>query len=145
MKKAKTIAKQSEAQLHRQVCDYLRAQYPNVLFTSEASGLRLTMGQAVQMKRLRSGNGFPDLMIFEPRGSYHGLFIELKAEGTRLTKKDGTWATEHLVDQGNVICDLAGLGYFAEFCIGFDEAKRIIDSYLRLQVRILPCSLNDHH
>jgi hypothetical protein len=119
-----------EAILHRQVCDYLRKQYPNVLFTSEASGLRLTMGQAVQMKRLRSCNGFPDLMIFEPRGKYHGLLIELKAEGTKLLNKNDYFATDHLAKQADVIWDLKSKLYYAEFAVGFDEAKRIIDAYL---------------
>lgn len=120
-----------EAALHRHVCDYLRAQYPHVLFTSEASGLRLTIGQAKQMKRLRSGNGFPDMMIFEPRGDYHGLFIELKAEGTKLTKKSGGWATVHLAEQSEILCDLTEKGYLAEFAVGFEEAKQIIDEYLK--------------
>jgi hypothetical protein len=123
-----------EAILHRQVCDYLRKQYPDVLFTSEASGLRLTMGQAVQMKRLRSCNGFPDLMIFEPRRINNrecfGLFLELKAEGTKLLNSEGYYATPHLREQRNLLDKLSLRCYFAEFAVGFDEAKRIIDEYL---------------
>ncbi len=124
-----------EAILHRQVCDYLRKQYPNVLFTSEASGLRLTMGQAVQMKRLRSCNGFPDLMIFEPKRmsndrEYFGLFLELKADGTKLRNSDGYYATPHLREQRKLLDKLSTRCYFAEFAVGFDEAKRIIDEYL---------------
>ena len=68
----------AEENLQIAVCNYLRAQYPKVLFNSDLSGIKLTMGQAVKAKKLRSSKGFPDLVIYEPRGNYHALFLELK-------------------------------------------------------------------
>lgn len=59
-----------------------------------------------------------------------GLFIELKKEGTRLKKKNGEWATEHIAEQAKVLNDLRERGYCAEFAVGFDEAKAIVDKYL---------------
>ena len=129
----------SEKTLHRQVCDYLRYQYPKVIFSSDLSGAtKLTIGQGKALKNLRSGRGFPDLQIMEPRGKYHGLFIELKAEGTDLLKKKMVdaygypmWSTPHIREQHEMLEALEQRGYRAEFAIGFDDAKEIIDNYLK--------------
>ncbi|MCM1218179.1 MAG: hypothetical protein NC548_27150 [Lachnospiraceae bacterium] len=59
-----------------------------------------------------------------------GLYIELKKDGTRLKKRNGSWATEHIAEQAEVLDKLRRRGYCAEFAVGFDEAKRIIDEYL---------------
>lgn len=63
-------------------------------------------------------------------GSWSGLFLELKKEGTRLKKKNGDWANEHIAAQAEVLEKLHQRGYCAEFAVGFEEAKRIIDEYL---------------
>lgn len=125
--------KPKEKNIHTQVATYIKMQYPDVLFNSDAAGVRLTLGQAIQMKKLRSGNGFPDLMIFEPRGDFFGLFIELKREGERVWLKDNSLSTdEHIREQHGMLKDLNERGYFATFACGFEEAKEIIDSYLKL-------------
>lgn len=70
-----------------------------------------------------------------------GLFLELKKEGetlypgsrakNRYKSKDGKeYKTEHLMEQADYLYELRERGYCAEFAIGFDEAKRIIDEYL---------------
>lgn len=126
----------SEAILQQQVADYLRLQYPNVLFRSDfGAGLRMTMGQAVRQKRLNGGRrAWPDMFIAEPIGvgcnAKHGLFIELKKEGTRLKKKSGEWASEHIAEQAAMLSDLQDRGYKATFAIGFEDAKLQIDEYL---------------
>jgi len=129
----------SEKTLHRQVCDYLRYQYPKVIFNTDLSGAtKLTMGQAVAIKRLRSNRGWPDLFIAEPRNGYNGFFLELKKEGTSLLKKRGNdaygypaFASDHIREQYEMIEELRARKYKAEFAIGFDEAKKIIDQYLK--------------
>ena len=124
----------SEKILHRQVCDYIRAQYPKVMFNSDMSGAtRLTIGQAVAMKRLRSNRGWPDLFLAEPRAIFHGLFIELKPEGTKLYKRDTTPATPHIAEQETCLFELENRGYAAAFGVGFDDTKFIIDTYLNLK------------
>lgn len=62
--------------------------------------------------------------------SFYGLFLELKKDGTRLKKKNGEWATEHIAEQAAVLEELSERGYCAEFAVGFEEAKKIIDEYL---------------
>lgn len=131
-----------EEVVQQQVADYLRLQYPDVLFHSDfGSGIKLTIGQAAKQKRLNGGRrAWPDMFIAEPaprcvEGSwdykYNGLFIELKKEGVRLKKRNGEWATEHIAEQANILEMLRARGYRAEFARGFEEAKGLIDDYLR--------------
>lgn len=131
----------SEADLQVQVADYLRLQYPSVMFHSDfGSGIKLTMGQAIKQKRQNGGRrAWPDMFIAEPNcyencGAdiwTHGLFIELKRPGTRIFKKDGTLVADpHIREQFDTLEALRKRGYAAEFACGFDEAKKIIDKYL---------------
>lgn len=121
-----------ESDLQVQVADYLRLRYPKVLFHSDfGSGIKLTKGQAMKQYRQNGGRrGWPDMVLAEPRNGLHGLFIELKAKGVRLKKKDGTWASSHLEEQNEVLNKLQRKGYAAYFAVGFEEAKQIIDDYL---------------
>lgn len=121
-----------ESDLQVMVADYLRLQYPTVLFHSDfGSGIKLTMGQAAKQKRQNGGRrAWPDMFIAEPGALYAGLFIELKKEGTRLKKKSGEWATPHIAEQAEVLSKLVDKGYLAKFACGFDQAKEIIDGYL---------------
>ena len=129
----------TESELQVAVADYIRLRYPNVLFHSDfGSGIKLTKGQAIKQKRQNGGRrGWPDMFIAEPRvwqlyyhWDYYGLFLELKKEGTRLRKKDGSWATAHIAEQAEILQTLQHKGYKARFAVGFEEAKKIIDEYL---------------
>lgn len=120
-----------EKTLHRGVCDYLRLQYPGTLFNSDLAGAtKLTAGQAVQLKHLRNHRGYPDLVIYEPRNGYAGLFLELKREGERIYKKDGSPASDHISEQMDCLLELRDRGYKAEMAVGFEEAREIIDNYM---------------
>ena len=132
----------TELELQAQVADYLRLQYPNVLFHSDfGSGIKLTMGQAAKQKRLQGGRrAWPDMFIAQPAqrsweypDAYYkfGLFLELKRPGVKIYKKNGEIvADEHIREQAGVLEMLRMRGYAAEFAVGFDEAKKIIDEYL---------------
>jgi hypothetical protein len=123
----------TEKSLHRQVCTYLKYQYPDILFNTDLSGAtKLTIGQAKSMKVLRSCKGWPDLFLAEPRANFHGLYLELKAPDTKLKKvKTDEWDTPHIAEQAEMLKKLNERGYCAEFAIGFDEAKELIDNYLK--------------
>ena len=127
----------SEADIQVQVADYLRLQYPSVMFHSDfGSGVKLTMGQAIKQKRQNGGcRAWPDMFIAEPHDDLlrpkHGLFIELKKAGTKIYTKKGTLvADQHIREQFDMLEQLHNKGYIAEFACGFDEAKEIIDNYL---------------
>lgn len=131
--------KESTLQCH--VADYLRLQYPNALFHSDfGSGLKLTPGQArVQYRQNGGRRAWPDLFIAEPRSVqigkdkyyFDGLFIEIKRDGTRILKKDGTLVADaHIREQHALLQQLERRGYMARFGVGFDNCKSIIDEYL---------------
>ncbi len=121
----------TEEQLHKQICTYIKMQYPKVIFISDLAGVKLTMGQAKKLKHLRSSKGFPDIFIYE-RGLHHiGLFLEVK----RVTpfKKDGTLKASqnnHIEEQSKFHSRLLIRGYLGGFVWSFDQAKKIIDNYL---------------
>ena len=124
----------SESDLQKMVCDFLRYSYPDLIFRSDfASGLHLTMGQAIVHKRLQSSRAFPDLQILEARGNYHGMFLELKREGVTVYLKNGELSTNpHIMEQADMIRRLNELGYFARFAVGFKEARQAIIEYMEL-------------
>jgi len=120
-----------EKDLHKQICIYIKAQYSSVIFNTDLSGIKLTIGQAKKAKRLRSSKSFPDITIYETNNIYHGLFLEVKKVSP--FKKDGTlFKSEHLENQAEMIRKLNKRGYLAQFVWTFDKAKYIIDNYLKL-------------
>lgn len=139
----------SEHNLYEQIARYLQLQYPDVIYRFDLSAdLKLTMGQAAKHKRLHPERGYPDLFIAKPKdvkiitkldGGYNlvetkplgGLYLEIKKDGEKLTKKDGSWRTPHIAEQAEMLERLRQTGYRAEFGVGFDECKQNIDEYLR--------------
>ena len=123
----------SEYTQHKSVADYLKLQYHNIIFTSDSSGIRLTIGSAVKMLALKSRNKIPDLLILEPRGGFAGLIIEMKDINKSPFKKDGELkADKHLIEQADTLKKLNKKGYSAVFATGFDEAVIIINNYMAL-------------
>lgn len=123
-----------EQHLQLQICEYLRIQYPHAIFFSEPSGLRVSIGQAVQLKKMRSFGKLPDMFVAFPNGKYHGLFMELKVEDTTIFKKNGEIvASEHIRQQFDTLTRLYNLGYAAVFAVGFEDAKSKIDRYFSLE------------
>lgn len=138
----------TEHQMYEQIARYLQLHYPEVIYRFDlAADLKLTAGQAAKHKRLHPRRGYPDLFIANRRYDlencveYHGLFLELKKDGEKLLAGnraknrflsiDGKeYKTEHLKEQADVIYELNQRGYEAEFAVGFEEAKQIIEDYL---------------
>ena len=119
----------TEKQLHKQICDYIKLQYPDVLFNTDMSGIKLTIGQAMQAAKLRSSRAFPDIVIYEPNDIYYGLFLEVKRDIP--FKLDGFLKKcDHLKEQIDMITILINKGYYASFVWAFDYAKEIIDAYM---------------
>jgi hypothetical protein len=119
-----------EEDIHIQICEYIRLRYPNAIFTSESSGIRVSMYQAKKLKKMRSCAGLPDILILEPRKNRYGLFLEVKKDDVIIYKKDGDLVSnEHIEEQEEIIHRLNQRGYLASFVIGFDDAKSLIDYY----------------
>ena len=123
--------KKEENQLKHAIADYLLLQYPKVQFRMDWDHIRLTIGQAKQLKRLRSDFKFPDLFIAYPAYNYGGLWLEIKKSKHKIFKKNGELRNErHIVEQQQAINFLNTIGYWAGFVWDFDQAKKIIDWYL---------------
>lgn len=125
----------TEKIIHQQICTYINLQYPNVIYTSDASGMRLTIGLRMEAKAKRCNNYvIPDLIILHPAGGFHGLMLEIKRTRNDLYKKGGGYLkSEHIEAQTKAIEQLNKLGYHSGFACGFEEAKTVIDAYLKLQ------------
>ena len=131
----------TEEKLHKSIIDFILFQYPKVIFNTDSSGIKLTMGQAMKMKKLRSDNGFPDITIYEPKKNYSGLFLEVKKETPY--KKDGILKTmtryrkvgkvkvkyDHLQEQNKMHQRLINRGYKAEFVWSLEMAQKILHDY----------------
>ena len=120
-----------EYKLYKQIATYLRYQYPRVLYHFDPTGLNLSKAQSGMLKAIQCNKGFPDLIIYHACNGYNGLALELKPEGARLFTKDGRPATPHIAEQIKCITILRERWYRADFAVGFDMAKIIIDNYLK--------------
>ena len=115
----------SEQRLQSEVVRYIKLKYPKVRFCASGGGMRTYVSVAKRMKEAGYVKGFPDLQITEARGSFFGLFLELKTEKGRPTKEQKEW-----------IEDLHDRGYEAIICKGIDETIKAIDDYLSMKKTI---------
>lgn len=148
--------KKTEQQLQIELCDWLRDTLPGVHFRSDTgSGAFNSKWEKAIHTRQQSSTSEPDLMILAARRGYHGLVLELKAEGVSLKMKrdgrtirvykdgrgkiiardykirlKGDWASLHIENQYKCLIDYRdNWGYCASFAVGFEEAKKIICWY----------------
>jgi len=99
------------------VANYLH--YLGVLFTATANGVYTSKKQAQIMKAMGLQSGVPDILIFEPRGEYIGLALELKSTKGRPTPAQKMWIEK-----------MKSKGWAAE--IGRPETSiDLIDRYLK--------------
>jgi len=126
-----------EIDIQIMLMQWLKLQYPNVLANASqvlASAPLKYPKYAAKMKAAGNTSGWPDITIAEPRGGFHGLYIELKSEQARVfLKKSGAPDGKHVAKQIAVLEALRERGYKAELCIGLDAAKKVIDDYLLLK------------
>jgi hypothetical protein len=126
--------KHPEYELQKQVCKYLDYQYPKVIYMSDTiAACKLTIPQQVRNKAIqKEGFKCPDLLIFYPKGVYHGLFIELKVETPYLKDGKTLKANQHIKEQDKTMDELRRLGYMACFAWSFEGAVYLIDNYMEL-------------
>lgn len=97
-----------------------------VLFCSSAAGARTSIGTAVKLKRSGLKKGFPDIGIFEPRGSYHGMFIEVKL-GTYPNREQKEWQQE-LTKRGYYALIMPGNLEYHQACVWLEnETKKYLE------------------
>lgn len=98
------------------------------LLHGDSSGVRVSIGCAMKMKRAGAVKGFPDLFLPIPLesypGLYHccGLFIELKRRHGGVVRQE----------QIKINALLRAQGYAVNVCRGADEAIECIREYLSM-------------
>lgn len=121
----------TEEQIQRQVCNYLKTNYPEVLFRSDIAGFNFSKEHRKRIYSLRSGRGFPDLTIYEPNEKYKALFIELKADDVKIIRPDGEISSnEHIQEQVKILEKLQSKGYYTAICIGYEACVEVIKKYM---------------
>lgn len=78
--------------------------------------------EAVRLQKQGVKPGVPDIFLPEPRGQYHGLYIEMKR-----AEKGKTSA-----DQDRWLHHLASRGFMTAVCYSCDSATHIIEQYMKL-------------
>lgn len=123
----------TETEVQIELSRYISSHYKDALFHNDfGSGTKLSFSQAKRQRAMNPIRGFPDLQILEPIGKWSGCFIELKKDGEKIYRKDGRLvADQHIREQADYIIELRGRGYWADFAIGLEQAKRIVDSYMK--------------
>ena len=94
---------------------------PTPLYSATVGGVRLAIHTAKKMKEAGYSKGVPDMLIYEPRGMYAGLAIEVKTEKGRASDEQKEW-----------IRQLNSKGWRAEICKGFEECADVICEYFDL-------------
>lgn len=114
------------------IAQYMQLKHKDIIYRFDLiADFPMKPYQAMRVKRIHPKRGYPDMFIAKPSGNYAGLFLELKAEGVSVLKKDGTLRKDdHLLEQFKFMKELIKVGYKANFAIGFDDAVKQIEGYL---------------
>jgi hypothetical protein len=101
-------------------CEYMVYKYPELalIYHIPNEGKR-SIAYAVRMKRMGLRSGVPDLCLPVARGKWHGMYIEMKADGGKPSIEQSAWQ-----------CKLTAQGYMCITAWSFDYAKDCITAYL---------------
>lgn len=109
--------KTSETAEQITVAQYLEAK--GICYIHVPNEGKRSLAVARILKAMGLKPGFPDLLILEPQGQYHGLAIEMKTKTGKVSKNQATWLRQ-----------LRKKGYAAYVGRGADQAIEIIDWYM---------------
>jgi hypothetical protein len=95
--------------------------YSKLLWCHVGNERRTSIQAGVRLKKKGVKKGVPDILIFEPRGNYNGLAIELKIKPNKTSKEQKQW-----------LDNLTKKGWLTDVCYSFDEFEQLITKYLEL-------------
>ena len=81
------------------------------------------MGARLKAEGLKAGG--PDVCLPTAHGGYIGLYIEMKVKPNKPTEHQKQW-----------LRDLRKAGHFTAVCYSWEEAKELIEEYIRLPLTI---------
>lgn len=116
--------RRTESQEQVAIFDWVEIKKKNwpelgLLYHIPNGGYRLAR-TAARLKREGVQPGVPDLCLPVPRGKWHGLYMELKAEKGTVSKAQREWFNA-----------LREQGYFVSICWGAEAAIDSISEYLK--------------
>ena len=120
--------------LQRAVIEYCELQYNITPICMGTEGKKSAFEQ-FKFKWMGGRKGVSDLFIPVVNSQFSGLFLELKRDGAKIYKKDGSlYASnkKHHERQLDFIKQVVSSGYYGEMCIGFEYTKAIIDHYMNI-------------
>jgi len=98
---------------------YVELMHPDLLYTISPAGLIMSAGMATRMMRMGYRKGTPDVIIFEPRASFHGFFIEFKAPKGKTSES-----------QDKFLLEAHNRGYATAVCFSTADGIRLLEVYL---------------
>jgi len=115
-------------------CKWLKQTYPEIRFRSDVqSAGKLSAQMQNIMQILDPWKSWPDVQIYLPKGIFIGLHIEIKRIDSGTFLKDGSLSqSKHVQEQAEFHDWLRSIGYKVEFAEGFEQAKKVLESYLRI-------------
>ena len=113
------MPRHKEVHLQKAVARYL--DYSNVLWCHVANERKTSRARGGNLKMMGVKPGVPDCLIFEPKGPWMGLAIELKIKPNEVTESQAHWLN-----------NLNLRGWCVAVCYNFDQAQQAIDEYLNL-------------
>lgn len=124
MRDASTVTVPSE---HSEQCSLFdwaalyRGKYPELdLMFAVPNGARTSISVAKKLKAEGLKAGIPDIILPVPRGTYHGMFLEMKrVKGGRVESEQKEWHDK-----------LRAHGYYVAIARGWEDAVSFIQFYL---------------
>jgi hypothetical protein len=107
-----------EDDLQMAVAKYLDLQ--NVLWFHPPLERKTSFQAGARLKKKGVKSGVPDCLIFEPTPSFMGLAIELKVKPNKVSLNQKEWLRRLEINK-----------WSTQIAYSFDEAKNIIDNYLK--------------
>lgn len=114
------MLKTSEHQEQCAFVQWLEWNYPNEPWFAIPNGGKRDVRVAIKLKKEGVRPGVPDLCFPIPRGTYNGLFIEMKAQGNK-------YASDH---QKDMMYKLSVNGFKCVIAKGAEQAISAVKEYM---------------
>lgn len=122
-----------------QCCAWFKYQHSKdyELFFSIMNEARMSPQMGKLYNRMGRKSGVADTFLAKPVAPFHGLFIEIKKDGYKMTKSD----TNHVQKQVNFLWKMSQQGYSAHLVVGFEQFQKVINYYLQGCADVYSCPL----
>lgn len=84
-----------ESDLQIQIINYLNLR--KILYCASSQGFKLSIKSALKAVKMGYVKGFPDIIIYEPKGKFHGMAIEMKRNGGDISREQIWWRDQLII------------------------------------------------